>query len=130
MRTLIWRWLPALAWMGLIFFVSAQPSLPSAPAWWDVILKKTMHAVAYAILTWLYLGALRGTWEDDRIIRVASVILAVAYAISDEVHQTFVPGRNGTLVDVLLDGVGILSVMLLDSRHANRGCSRGPEVSE
>ncbi|MFO7742272.1 MAG: VanZ family protein [Anaerolineae bacterium] len=130
MRTLIWRWLPALAWMGLIFFVSAQPSLPSAPAWWDLILKKTMHAVAYAILTCLYLRALRGTWEDDRITRVAGVILAVAYAISDEVHQTFVPGRNGTWVDVLLDGVGILSVMLLDSRHANRGCSRAPEVSE
>lgn len=130
MRKLVWRWLPALAWMGLIFFVSAQPSLPSAPAWWDLILKKTMHAVAYGILTWLYLRALRGTWGDEGWIRVASAAMAVLYAISDEVHQTFVPGRNGTWVDVMLDGVGILSVTLLDSRHANRGWSKASEVSE
>lgn len=116
--------------MGLIFFVSAQPSLPSAPAWWDLILKKTMHAVAYGVLTCLYLRALRGTWRDDRWVRVASVALAVVYAISDEVHQTFVPGRNGSWVDVMLDTVGILSATLLDWRCSDRVCSRASQVSE
>jgi VanZ family protein len=87
--------------MGLIYAVSAQPTLPSAPsALWDVILKKGAHMVEYAILVallWQALGCRRaGTaW-----------IVAVVYAASDEFHQTFVPGRNGTPVDVMVDAVG------------------------
>ena len=104
--------------MGLIFFVSAQPSLPAAPAWWDLILKKTMHAAAYGILTWLFLRALRGTWRGDAWIRIVSVVLALTYALSDEYHQTFVPGREGTWMDVAIDGLGILIVTLLDWRCA------------
>jgi VanZ family protein len=110
--------------MGLIFFVSAQPSLPSVPAWWDLILKKSMHALAYGVLTCLYLRALRGTWRDDRRIRIASVALAVAYALSDEYHQTFVLGRNGNWVDVTIDSVGVLGVTFLDWRYPDQGCSR------
>jgi len=118
---LIRRWLPALIWMGLIFFFSAQPSLPSAPGRWDRLLKKGMHVVAYGILTAFYLRALRGAGRDDRVVRVASVVLAVAYALSDEYHQTFVPGRNGTWVDVAVDGVGILGVTALDWCLGSRG---------
>ena len=129
MRKLIRRWLPALIWMGLIFFVSAQPSLPSAPGRWDLLLKKGMHVAAYGILTALYLWALRGSGRDERVIRVVSVILAVAYAMSDEYHQTFVPGRNGTWVDVAVDGVGILGATALDWCLVNRGCLEASQVS-
>jgi len=123
------RWLPALIWMGLIFFFSAQPSLPSVPGRWDLLLKKGMHVVAYGILTALYLRALRGSGRDERMIRVASVVLAVTYAMSDEYHQTFVPGRNGTLVDVAVDGVGILIATALDWCFVRRGCLEVSQVS-
>lgn len=116
--------------MGLIFFVSAQPSLPAAPAWWDLILKKTMHAAAYGILTWLFLRALRGTWRGDAWIRIVSVVLALTYALSDEYHQTFVPGRQGTWMDVAIDGVGILIVTLLDWRCAVEDRWRALWISE
>jgi VanZ family protein len=128
-RKLIRRWLPALIWMGLIFFFSAQPSLPSAPGRWDPLLKKGMHVVAYGILTALYLRALRGSGRDDRVIRVVSVVLAVAYALSDEYHQTFVPGRNGTWVDVAVDGVGILGITALDWCLGSRGWVGASQVS-
>lgn len=108
------RWIPPLVWMGVIFFVSAQPTVPSVPGRWDLLLKKGMHVLAYGLLTWLYLRALRGNWSRDARVRVVSAGLALAYALSDEYHQTFVPGRNGTLIDVVIDGVGVSGVMLLD----------------
>jgi VanZ family protein len=37
------------------------------------------------------------------------------YACSDEIHQLFVDGRNGTFLDVLIDGIGFLSVALLSN---------------
>lgn len=126
-RRFVRLWLPPVLWMALIFVISAQPALPSAPGRWDVLLKKTTHALAYGVLTWLYLRALGGHWRDERRIRVASAILALAYAVSDEYHQTFVPGRNGSWVDVVIDGVGILGATLLDLWYQIGNRSRGGE---
>ncbi len=111
-------WLPPLAWMGLIYVLSDQPDLPHAPGpWLDMVLKKGAHAGAYGILAWLYLRILRhraGARRSGRTLRVVSIALAVMYALSDEYHQTFVPGRNGNWLDVAVDSVGAVSAMLLD----------------
>jgi len=115
-RRFLWRWLPPLAWMGVVFFLSAQPDLPSAPGpWLDTLLKKISHALAYGVLAWLYQRALRPHLRASMTLRVVSGGLAVAYALSDEYHQTFVPGRNGQLFDVMVDGVGACGAMLLHS---------------
>lgn len=105
--------------MGLIFLASAQPTMPSAPGRWDLLLKKTMHFLGYAVLTALYLRALRGPQDgaelpDAATTRAISAGLALLYALSDEYHQTFVPGRNGNLVDVAVDMGGVTVVTLLD----------------
>lgn len=113
MRRILRLWFPPLAWMALIFIVSAQPSLPSAPRKWDLLLKKAMHALAYGALAWLYLRALRGRSPTTIRICAASWGLALAYALSDEYHQSFVPGRHGALVDVAVDGFGAGGAMLL-----------------
>jgi VanZ family protein len=110
--------------MGLIFYFSAQPDLPHAPGpWLDLLLKKGGHAAAYGVLAWLYLRALRQRSAPGRAqaaIRVVSAGLAVAYALSDEYHQTFVPGRGGNLLDVTIDGAGACAAMLLDWWLARR----------
>jgi VanZ family protein len=103
--------------MGIIFIVSAQPKLPSAPGRWDLLLKKTMHALAYGVLAGLILRALRGYWSSDGWIRVLGIALAVAYAVSDEYHQTFVPGRDGNFTDVVVDAVGVAGAIALDWRR-------------
>lgn len=123
MRRLIQSWLPPLAWMAVIFIFSAQPTLPSAPGRWDLLLKKGMHLLAYAVLTGLYLRALRGSGCHGARARYLSAGLALLYALSDEYHQTFVPGRNGNLTDVVVDALGIGLVMLLDwgRREAGEG---------
>ncbi len=113
-------YLPPLVWMGLIFFFSAQPDLPSAPSpWLDTLLKKIGHALAYGVLAWLYLRPLvarrllRERFRHPTVPHVISFSLVVLYALSDEYHQTLVPGRNGTLWDVGVDSLGALVAMLL-----------------
>ena len=109
------RWWPSLAWMGLIFWLSSQPDLPHAPGpWLELLFKKGAHAFVYGMLAWLYLRALRA--ESGRRARWVSVGLALVYALTDEYHQTFVPGRNGNLFDVAVDGTGAALAMWLDVR--------------
>ena len=101
--------------MGLIFIVSAQPRLPRAEEeWLDTLLKKGGHALAYGILAWLYLRTLRGRFRSPNVAHVVSFGLAALYVLSDEYHQTFVPGRNGTLWDVAVDSLGAFGAMLLE----------------
>ena len=107
--------------MGLIFFLSARPDLPRAPEpWFDLLLKKIGHACVFGVLAWFYLRGLRGYVQAGGILRVVSAVLAVAYALSDEYHQTFVPGRHGTWSDVGVDTVGVCAAMLLDWWLARR----------
>ncbi len=121
------HWIFPLLWMGLIFFLSAQSDLPHAPGpWLDTLIKKTGHAAVYGVLAWFYLRALRWQLENrtplivrnshsdgtQTALRLLSVGLAVAYALSDEYHQTLVPGRNGNLLDVMIDGLGACVAML------------------
>lgn len=106
-RTIWWqRWLPLLLAMGAIFFASHQPSvdLPNF-GMWDFMVKKLGHFLAYGALALL---ALRAVLNGKRPYLTAAFIVFL-YALSDEFHQTFVPGRNGTPVDVLIDMAGVLT---------------------
>ena len=108
-------WLPLVLWMGLIFILSAQPSLPHHPdTLLDLILKKVAHMMEYGILAFLLWRALsRGRGALSRLALVTAFFVSVLYAASDEYHQTFVPGRNGTSVDVGIDAVGALVALLI-----------------
>ncbi|MEZ4594649.1 MAG: VanZ family protein [Chloroflexota bacterium] len=100
------RWLPLLLAMGVIFFASHQPSvdLPNFGIW-DFMVKKLGHFLAYGTLALL---ALRAVLPGKRPYLTAAIIV-LAFAISDEFHQTFIPGRNGTPMDVLIDMAGALT---------------------
>ena len=71
---------------------------------WDLILKKSGHLWIYALLGGAILWAL-APWKIHRPV-LASWVLTVLYAFSDELHQYFVPGRGATLIDVGIDAVG------------------------
>jgi VanZ family protein len=94
------RWLPVLVWAGVIFAFSSIPSLGTGLGTWDYVLRKGAHMTEYAVLACLLVRAL-GSF-------VGAFALAVAYAATDEFHQTFVRGRHGTPVDVAIDAVGAL----------------------
>ena len=98
--------LPLLAWMGGIYVLSAQPFLPQAPnPWWDLLLKKGAHMAAYAVLAILWWRVLAQRCSTRLALGLAA-LFSVLYAVSDEVHQLFVPGRNGTVMDVGIDACG------------------------
>src|SRR4051812_12112896 len=97
-------WLPPVALMGLIFFLSAQPDLSSGLGGWDLVLRKCAHMTEYALLCGLWWRALRTVVPPRRALAAAYAV-SVAYSATDEFHQTFVRGRHGSPVDVLIDAV-------------------------
>jgi VanZ family protein len=104
------RWLAVALWMGLIFALSAQSRLPSAPQpWLDTLVKKGGHFAVYAVLATLIWRALE--WRA----RAWSWawLLAVIYAISDEWHQSFVAGRHPQAIDALIDACGAATALLV-----------------
>jgi len=107
-RGLVWRWGPAIAWMGLIFVLSAQPGLKvSADASVDGPVRHLAHIAVYAVLAVLIthgLGALGRPLSVRTTLIVA--LLTVGYGVTDEVHQAFVPDRTANAVDVGYDAVG------------------------
>jgi hypothetical protein len=100
--------LAPLALMGAIFYFSAQSSAEHY-AWWEVVARKLGHVSGYALLTALWAWALRGVVRRPVLWAVA---ISLAYACTDEFHQTFVHGREGTPRDVAIDAIGIAIVAL------------------
>jgi VanZ family protein len=98
-------WLPPLLLMGLIYFASAQPSLDSGLGWIDTVGRKLIHLGEYALLCFLWWRALRTVMPDRRAALVALVVASL-YAATDEFHQSFIEGRNGSPLDWAIDTAG------------------------
>jgi VanZ family protein len=116
------EWIPVIAWGVLIFTLSTSafsasntarmidpilrwiaPGISSASV--DVchaLIRKVAHFTEYGVLFWLLI---RGPMRDRPYMALG---LCVVYALVDEGHQTFVPGRTGSLYDVALDSSGAL----------------------
>jgi VanZ family protein len=117
MRTFL-RWLPAIVMMTAIFVFSSQPSsdLPDFLGW-DTVIKKGGHMVGYGALAVSYSYALR-----DRSKKTSGIawMLAILYALTDEYHQSFIPGRHPSLYDVFIfDNLGaFIALFLLNWRKS------------
>jgi VanZ family protein len=107
-------WAPPLLLMAVIFFFSAQPNLSSGLGWIDHVGRKFIHASEYALLCFLWWRALR-TRLDPVVALLPAWAITTLYAATDEFHQTFVTGRHGTWVDVVIDsfGAGIFCLLVL-----------------
>jgi VanZ family protein len=122
-------WLPVLLWMALIFTISTDIGsmrhtsrfiAPFLRFFWpsistetihdiQVVVRKIGHVSGYAILAILIWRARnRAVFASDWNWRAAffSEIVSLLYAISDEFHQSFVPSREASAVDVLIDCAG------------------------
>jgi VanZ family protein len=100
---MLFRWLPALLVMAAIFGFSSIPSslMPDFGGW-DTFVQKGGHVLGYGLLALAYWGGLR--FEKRR--GWLALLFAVIYALSDEFHQSFVPGRHPSLVDALVIDAG------------------------
>ncbi len=125
-------WAPAVAWAIALFLLSTplfsadntgkviDPimrwlipyALPSTIALTHMLVRKAAHFTNYAILFWLlYRGPLRNR-------PYVAFGLCVLYAMTDEVHQIFVPGRTASIYDVALDSTGALFSRFLNAAIA------------
>ncbi len=102
----------AVLWMAALFYLSSQPSLPT-PQWFPHQ-DKLVHAIAYAILGALLLLCMpmkAGGFMPQQAL--AATLIASLYGISDEFHQSFVPGRQADVLDWAADTGGALLATLL-----------------
>jgi len=97
-------WGPVVLWAAAIFAASSRSDTGLAgrvPDW-------LTHGLAYALLSLLLGRALAGGFGAPlgSGAAVLAVALATAYGVSDELHQSFVPGRDASAADVLKDLAG------------------------
>lgn len=99
-------WVPAIVWMGVIFVLSSQSTLPKFPrAVPDKFSEVGGHLTEYAILAVLCRRALQMAGRT-RHPTLWAFVIAVLYGITDEWHQFYVPGRHSDPMDLLVDSIG------------------------
>jgi len=105
---------PLILWMALIFWLSSRSTLVAIKnESVEKLAFNSAHAVAYAILAWLWWRAIRPRRQIDRAGLWGALGLTVLYGVSDEIHQLFVPGRSAQISDLLFDAGGAVAMLLL-----------------
>jgi VanZ family protein len=121
------RWLPSILLMAIIFAFSSTPSkeMPNFGLVYTLV-KKGGHMLGYALLALANLRGLNGNrpW--------LAWTLTIAFAASDEFHQSFVAGRHAAISDVLLFDnfgslLGLWAARLFQKRNQKSDASAPPE---
>lgn len=98
---------PVFLWCLAIYIVSNRTVPKSSDFFWqDFVIKKLAHIFEYGALSVLVYRAFTGSGIDKKKAGYFAVIFVIIYGMSDEYHQSFVPGRQSTIRDVIFDGFG------------------------
>ena len=147
----------AIGWMFFIFSMSAEPAEMSTETSGNTIRKifelvypgfknmeeadqiriidesqffvrKAAHFSMYAVLGILLTVNVSYHIKNRRLILLLPLLIGILYSVSDEIHQTFVPGRSGQISDVILDSFGVLFgcaiIVIIVSRIHNKTNSK------
>jgi len=141
-KNFFYYWLPVLIWAALIFFLSSRSGLKVATGTWDFLTRKPVHIFEYFVLTLLLVRAFKFEFEarknelfspsskksvnlmqknNNFYVLSFSFLASLLYAVSDEIHQSFVPLREGKISDILFDSVGsLVGIFLVWKLFQNR----------
>ncbi len=99
-------WLPTVAYCGMIYYLSGNPSPIEVDQFPHQ--DKVLHLLEYGILSVLFFYSLSKSIPSYsvRAVVVLAIVLTSLYGISDEAHQYFVPGRDSSIGDVFADFIG------------------------
>ncbi|KON66904.1 VanZ family protein [Peribacillus butanolivorans] len=100
-------------YMIAIWTMSSLPDdvildIPSSST--DRFIKEALHLVEFAILYILFVSALAANQKLKPTLSLLAALVAGLYGIVDEYHQSFIPYRSATLIDVIKDIIGVLAV--------------------
>jgi VanZ family protein len=117
-------WGPFAAALALCFWLSSIRQPPGGEVVWD----KLLHVLEYAGIGVMALRAFHGGLARPRRgPTLAAAATVVLWAVSDELHQSFVPGRDASVADVVADVAGFgLSVLSMHALAAWRGARARP----
>ncbi len=124
-------WVIVILWMAMIFCLSHQPAVESDDLSIDMgeiiigtaesfgineldigivnhLVRKNAHFFIYLVLGVLVINALKSIKLIDYEYIIFSIVICILYAVTDEAHQIFIPGRSGQIRDVLIDSIGAL----------------------
>ena len=109
MRIFLKYWLPVLFWAGFIFTISSFPGEKIPPLFFGQNI--LFHFFEYTLLALLLNRAFKNSgflslYKSKRLFWV--ILISLIYAMSDEFHQQFVPGRLCSIGDFVVDGFGVV----------------------
>ena len=112
MKKFIYLWGPVILFASLVFILSSMSSLPVKIEPFPNF-DKVEHMCEYGLFAILLFRALNGTLSRADFIWIASltVMITLAYGMSDEFHQSFVPHRDADVKDLVADGFGAIAAM-------------------
>jgi len=100
-------WAPAIGWATVLFLLSSlSDSDLSTFSFSFPFDDKVIHLALYSVLG----GTLQFGWLNSRsgMAHWTLIAIGIIYGVSDEWHQSFVPGRNPSIADLLADAIGVL----------------------
>jgi VanZ family protein len=124
LRSPVIRLVPVVLWFGVIFYQSSRSQLPFPPGFSDQLVSMAGHFTEYAILSTLLWWGLGAILADQRKRVLVVLGVALLYAISDEWHQSFVPGRTPDVWDVVVDMIGATAGIVIARWVLGRMASR------
>lgn len=107
MKKFITYWLPVLVYMVIIFLFSSREKVALTDSYEiSFLIFKTIHVLEYALFYLLSYRAFRNTVSAKSHAPFLAFFLLFIFAITDEIHQSFVPTREGRVRDVIIDALG------------------------
>ena len=144
--TIINRWGPVITLMALLFYASAQPHYDAPPGTTDIymsgsmpilvdyslntLIKKSAHVITYGLLAGLIMRALVAHRIPLREASILALVLALSYAITDEIHQAYVYGRHSSVLDIGFDYIGAATVTLAGRWFYRPASNKAPPATE
>jgi VanZ family protein len=103
------RWLPLIVWIVMIFTLSSIPGLSSDDVRLPTGFDKLVHFIEYAVFALLYYrglsyGGVRIRWS----IVIIVITSGIAVAALDEMYQSYIPRRDSSLYDLVMDSAGVV----------------------
>ena len=139
-KSKLFSWILVITWMAFIYFLSSQPASESIILSsgitnrlynllilifsnieidvFHIFIRKSAHFIIYLILGILLMNA---TYKNNNLYFkniLIALLVSILYAVTDEIHQLFVLGRAGQLIDVFIDTTGsIVGVFIFNILH-------------